>query len=273
MRFALAGEYRELPGQDVLEPGTSPSTGRPLRRVGLEFVVGQELIAQLDEQLRQASADRYSRRTSITDEDGGRWAVRDWNYSYRDSGAATFAVELEEIEVLQATRLRFGGLDVEVEYYSEKDARDADEPRVIEAEFVLDAAATLQLNDLLNAGGYFELVRVGVSDEPLSVRFGSPIWQWLGDDRPGNRRFQLIFVTEEGDDEDGSIKRNPSDENAARITIKQRSLVGALIAELASAGVLDDEAVRRVHEAADAAWAAERLDLEEVDDVTERRLP
>lgn len=265
MRFELAGEFRDLSTQEE-DPVESRSTGRPLRRLMLDFTAGDDLTESLGDQFRDAAASSH-RRTPITDDEGGNWKVGNWSYSYQQNGSSmSYDVELVEIEKLEATRLRFAGLDVELEYYAEEEDSLGEQSRIIITEFLADEATAARLRTLSDADGYFDLVRVGITDEPLSVRIGRLLWQAL-DDQPGNRRFQVPFVTEEGDDDVIGIT-DPRSWNTSKVAIRERARLSALVDELVAAGVIDDTALARIEQAGEGTWQRDRLDLFEVTDVT-----
>jgi hypothetical protein len=241
----------------------SRSTWRPLRRLVLDFVAGEDLAEPLGDQFRGAASSH--RRTPITDDEGGEWKVGTWTYSYRDNGSSMrYDVELVEIEKLVATRLKFGGLDVELEFYREEDPLD-ERARIIVSEFLADEAMTERLRTLADEEDYFDLVRVGIADQPISVRIGRALWEPL-DGEPGNRRFQVPFVTEEGDD-DTTSSTDPRSWNTSRVAIRERARLRALVNELVNAGVIDDAARARIEQTGDDSWKREWLDLFKVTDV------
>lgn len=272
MRVELAGEFREL---TIQREGSvaSESTGRGLRRVEVAFACGGRLVDAVRDQLDEASA-RLSRRTPMVDDEGTQWAVGDWSYSYRESEppSTEFTVELSEVERLNATRLRFAGLDVPVEHYREIDAREEDGMRLLIAEFVADHEVTEQIRQLADSDGYFDLVRVGITDEPLSVRFGRYLWAWVDGEGSNLRRFHAPFVTERGDEE-GDGGEDPRAWHTSRMAVMERARTAALLDELVAAGVIDSDARARINQAGEDAWPRDRFDLREVEDVTTHRWP
>ena len=260
VRFELAGEFRDLEVEER-EPKISGSTGDPLRRIGLDFQVGPQLQGGLDKQLRAAD-----RKAPILDEDGGQWVIGSWSYSYNDAGSARrYTVELDELERIEPTHLAFDGMRFSVKRYEEFPGSGDDESRLLLAEVEANAEQTGKLRRLLQSKDYFDLVRVGVSDNPMRVRMGQPVWQRVGDEGE-MRRFQLALVTEEGDDpsDRGS---DPSPWNLQRIALQERARLRSLLDELESISVLSNEARERV-DAAATTWKDDRLELREVDDVS-----
>jgi hypothetical protein len=275
MRLTLLGELRDLLATD-LDMITSRHTGRPLRQVELDFRCGDALVSDLTKQLEAARED-----APLEDEGGTLWIVKNHSRSNVNGGAWRVSVTLAEVEALEAERLEFAGLSLPPSFYNER-ASTSDDVLVITAELAPgpDEEALLEqliTEDKLAQSGdevtYFPLRRVGISDEPISVRFGRCLWQATAN---GARRHLVVFVSQQGDTAEtrrrvGLFANEPRSSNAARIAMQGREVAQAILDELDLAGVLSPEALERVRARGAEAWDRRFRDLAEVDDLTDFR--
>jgi len=271
MRLHLLGQYRDIEPVGA-EPGLSRHTGLPLRNITLDLRVGSNLADDLRQELQAAR----SPANALRDDEGGLWLVQQHSSSSRDGGAWSFAIELAESENPQAQSLELHDMSLIPLFYEERVTSDGVLLIVIEVE--PEMADSERIEVLLTAGGasrgkdpvYFPVRRVGVTDEPLSVRWGRCLWQALPD---GGRRHSLVLVGE-GGDRDVQLpvmSHDPELGNALRISIRAREYGEALLDELEAAGALSSEAVARVRSRVESAVDRRFRDAVEARDLSEFR--
>lgn len=261
LTVVLLGRPQQL-AYEELEPAVSGHTGRTLRCVAASFTVPaaeSEEVAKAIDAARDPSG-------ALGDENGElRWIVTSNSSSYRD-GSPTHGhrVELRELELVQAERLEFLGVSVEPRSYREE--LDSDGMLIVEAIVAPDRDADERIEQAISERdkvGYFELVRMGVSDNPIRVRFGRCLWQ-RGEN--GGRLHLLRLVADEGAEPQSDLwllDHQPEKGRVARIALQANEGVEALIEGLGAAGVLDEEAIARVRGRMEAAPEARVRELDE----------
>jgi hypothetical protein len=274
MMLKLLGQFRDVEAEEG-DARTSRHSGRSLRQVKVEFSCSDALREQVTAELNAArDVD-----DALESDDGARWLVGSHSHSNVNGGAWHFTVPLIEVDAVKAERLEFGGMNFEPHFYREEAVSD-DDPIVITAELhpsserederleqlIGDQFALLDDDD-----GYFSLVRHGVTEAPLRVRFGRCLWK--KPDSPGVARQHLVvLVSEQGDSERKQRGLNfdePRSGNAARVALEGREMAEALLEELQAAGVLLPEALERVRQRAASAREQRFRDLNEARDLKE----
>ncbi len=272
MRLHLLGQYRDVAPVGA-EPGLSRHTGLPLRNITLDLRVGSDLADDLRHELESAC----SPDNALRDDEGGLWRVKQHSSSGRDWGAWSFAIELAENENPQAQSLELHGMSLVPLFY--KESVTSDGVLLIYTEVQPEVADSERIEDLLTTAGganrgkdpvYFPVRRVGVTDEPLSARWGRCLWQALPD---GGRRHSLILVGEDGDHDVRLpvMSHDPELGNAIRISIRAREYGEALLDELVATGALSLEAVARVRDRVESALDRRFRDAAEARDLSEFR--
>ncbi|WP_409467173.1 hypothetical protein [Streptomyces sp. HC307] len=106
----------------------------------------------------------------------------------------TYNLELQEAEDLNASAVEIGGLTLATTAYKEW----TDEGTLV-LSFVTETAgeANQQLEELVVARGetYYDVIRRGVSDTPVRMRFSRTLWQ---ETESGSMRHNLSLVADEG---------------------------------------------------------------------------
>ena len=98
------------------------------------------------------------------------------------------------------------------------------------------------------ASMYFPVVRTGISEGPIQMRFGRCLWQQTA----GGKRHLITLVSQEGDTEEtrgGGWIANLHQPQVSRLqdaAVLQDSRFEGLLSELMSAGVLDSESIERI---------------------------
>jgi hypothetical protein len=254
-----------LPGEPAilgyLEAESAPSTysGRPLRRLELTLEVrGDDSQERLTAELGGSGGGP----ALISDGAGGQWKVTSYDYSYQEGqGTTTYThdVQLIEVEQLALDRVEFDGMTITPERWSlDQDAQ----PGVLIMMVSLDGEHSEQFERVLahrrNTDGedaYFPVRWIGVSDEPISMRFGQCLWEPLDD---GSVRHKIVLITRKGDDDhDGFFDRLYQPERARLVeqSVVMATKLNAFLEELQRAGVLDGEAVGRINSSSQPAAA------------------
>jgi hypothetical protein len=153
-----------------------------------------------------------------------------------------------EVETLQVSRLEFRGLVLIPERYKEEIA----DGLMVSAIIVPRPEESDRLEALMAESAdsaeplYFDVMRVGLCDSPIRMRFGRCLYEEV---KEGQRRHLLRLVAEEGDTDLGpglSMLHQPEFNRTIELAIANRKAVGVLVEELRDAGVLNSAAVQRI---------------------------
>lgn len=250
-----------------LEAGRSLHTGASLRRYRAEFTARSETAEALSDQLTQArEADSA---LSGTD---GRWRVETHSHSYtQGSSTHSFSVEFEELEdPPQAEALSF--LDLDLTPLSYQEEVDSDGCLLISAIVEPFTNIETELEERVvnyQSGGeprYFDLLRSGVSDSPLSVRFGRCLWERSSD----GRRHLLRFVSRSGDEDRGQVFKNflrPELDVIRRKAVRTEATLDLLLERIDEGGELSSEAVEQIRMQSRTRAKGKARDFDEVHDL------
>jgi hypothetical protein len=262
LKLILLGQAVELPVEE-LDPEISPHTGRSLRRVSVTFPVA----AEGSDEVNDALAAARKPEGALKDEGGSSWLVTESSYSYSNHDPVhRFSVHLRENEEIEAERLELLGLQLKPTKYREE-ARGGGiyivtvvKPDTSTDE-ALEKAITEQRDDI-----YFNVLRVGVSEKALRMRFGLCLWQKTD----AGRAHLLRFVSEEGDNEEvqrGLGLYEPMLGRIARKAVAAEEVTNALLSELQSSGVLSETVISAIRSRAGESWGKHWRELYETDDL------
>ncbi|MEH0420512.1 hypothetical protein [Streptomyces sp. B21-083] len=246
----LLGDTREFQAEE-LPPVTSAHTGRQLRRVALEFRVPSKRQDELDAELK-AAAEKDGRPLRGTDVN---WSVSNTRYSYTvgaQPDVATYSLELQEAEDLRASAVEIGGLALVPGAYREWIDGEGD---YLVLTFVTETAgeANQQLEELVIARGetYYDVIRRGVSDTPVRMRFGRTLWQ---ETEAGSIRHNLSLVADEGRETSKpgpfALLNEPQLSRTTEAAVANAQALAVLVDELQAQGVLSSEAADKIRAAA-----------------------
>jgi hypothetical protein len=264
----LLDAEHELPVEE-LEPEPSPHTGRPLRRVRVWFRVPAEDSKTTTDVLGRARDAEHA----LVSPDGSRWVVVSSSHSNTQGDRLhRHEAELREAEEIRAERLELLSLTLAPTRYKEEAEEDGGlfiSARV-EPDHEVDAALEQEVVRERSEDLYFDVLRVGVSDTPVRVRFGRCLWQ-----RTEHGRAHLLrLVSEAGDSEERlqgyvPLSREPEFSIAARKAAAAEEAIEALLDELRAAGTLSSEAIERVHTRAGQISENQTRDFDEARDLDE----
>ncbi len=244
---------------DELKPETSRHSGKELRRVTTSFGVAAEESEALSAELASARDPE----NAIVSADGSRWRVANTSYSYQDGARVhRHSVELIEAEALDCAHLELLGVTLEPSRYKEAFSGDS---LMISARVEVNSETDAALEgELANRGGdYFDVVRTGISDTPIRMRFGRCFWQ-----RSDHGRIHLLHLVSEAGDEDRFLGFNePEISHLQRKATRLEAAMDGLLEELTSSGVLSEAAVDAIRTRMDGAWRTRHREFDETPDV------
>lgn len=232
MDLIVAGERIPVAVTERVET-ESPYTGRQLDTLEVEFrLLSVDARERFAEMLRDRDA-------TVESESGKRYEASLRSQSYQDASPIThFTVELKEVEEIRATRVVIdGSLALVPDRYDE---RYDDGAIAIRLTTTTTEALTDQLEAAITGGEqYFPVVREGVQEEPLEVRFGRCLWE---DQPDGSRKHFIVLVERSWDEErDRPPFKGPHEPEIRRLeeaVASLQSLVRDLADQLVAAGTL-----------------------------------
>jgi cation transport regulator ChaC len=249
LHLTLLGAVRELTAAE-LPAVVSVHNGRSLRRFALELHVPDERHEELDAELQAAStADGpHIQGTDAT------WRVSEgWTAvsQGRRPEICIYKAEIQEVEELRVSALEIEGLSLVPTRY-----REGLSEETITATFVTEVSDEddERLEELLRKPHeFFDVIRRGISDEPLRMRFGRRVWQRAGE---GARRHNLVLIADEDTSQAApdplALVNQPQLDRTMEKACANTNALALLLEELRSKGVLDKDAFHAIKHAATA---------------------
>lgn len=238
----------------------SKHTGQPLRVLNVEFYTGSE--SELDRVTSLSSDRKPFQVKQDSGEPLGKFKAGRTSYSYQDQRSdAKHLWELEEIEELNVQNLVLADLAV-VPYRYEEEFDDRG--LHIKANVRLTGEEEERLRVLPH---YFQVIRRGISDEPIEMRFGQLVWsRQEGDDF----KMQLILV-DRAYDEPRPLPRpfDPELNNVERMLVETNESLRALLFMLEDKGVLAKSEVEKLTQPSDESLKNRYKELFRVRDLDE----
>jgi len=266
LRIELLGSDHDVELEE-LDSGFSPHTGRELRRVQVSLQVAAEKSEIVNDELSAAREPDHALSA-----DGSRWTVHDSSYSYQDgSPSHNYRAELHEVEEpAKAERVEMLGLSLVPSRYKEE--ADEDDGTLVISFLVAvkagdDAVLESAIQHHRQSGAYFDVVRVGVSEEPLQVRFGRCLWRREEDGRL--HLLRLVGDSQVTDKDVGPWARlhQPQLRRSQKKIAALEDTVSGLIEQLEKAGVLDSEAAAAISAGTADSWSRHVRDFDEAGDL------
>jgi hypothetical protein len=246
--LTLLGSSHRLVAKE-LEPVTSAHSGNPLRCYALEFQVPAARRSELDAELQAAAAPNGQR---LQGGDAAWRVAGGWTASSQADrpDVYTYALDIQEVEDLQASAVEFGGLVlVPIKYMEESDNEGT-----IVTTLVTEVSGedSDRLETILCAEDeYYDVVRRGVSDTALRMRFGRCLWQQI---EGGVRRHNLVLVADEGQPEGSAppmaVLNQPQLHRTTEKAVANADALALLLDELFAQGVLNEAAFSKIKAAA-----------------------
>jgi hypothetical protein len=244
----LGGAEHTIPATLLPPIQSRHVTGLGIARYQLEFTVhGRETSDELTAEISRARVATSPISESGTDR---KFVVENHSYSYSgdDRSDVSHSMSLRELEFPRAEAVECLGYRLQPEEYRE-DAEDGS-PLVLGMVVTIAEGDVAGFEDALHAARseespYFPVIRVGVSETPISMRFGQCVWE----EREGARRHMLYLVSEENDELKRRGLGNINEPRLSRIqdqTEKVTTRLEGLLEVLVSTGTLDAETVARI---------------------------
>lgn len=182
MKVKLLGRFLEIKEVELLEPKVSKHTSNELERFTFRLVSfgdsdNAALIKEIT-QLKEGGFYSYNDDESILKE----YKIMDMSYSIRnrnsgDDSEYSYTITAQEVESLEIDHLAINDLKAIPYDYSE----EYDNGLIINAKIKVKREMSTKLNELKHDVGYFNVVRKGISDKNIKMRFGKVIWSEDGD--------------------------------------------------------------------------------------------
>jgi len=236
---------------------SSKHTGAELKRIQVEVVAPDQ---QTHERLLEIK--KKAKRDGISSTDGKGNIVKKWKidnsiYSYTDPGPGStyyHSIELEEMEELKVDNLLLNGLSFQPYSYHEKFSNDV---LIIEAKVLLSEAEYSELRKLMIGKQYFPVIRQGISEETIEMRFGIVYWS-----RHENEiKHQLYLVERKYDEDDGQSRDlfQPEMNHMQHDIAKNIESIEGLMTVLVDKGFLDPVDVESIRKkVSEGAWDRRR---------------
>jgi hypothetical protein len=216
----------------------SPHTGRSLAILNVEARIATDKGRSDDiaRSLREQSA-------AVRTADGRRFAVRSSSLMHiGQSPLTTVTMELEEVEDVIATAVVIGdSLRLVPERYREEYRNGA---VILEMTVATAGEATIAFEEAHDGrveGVYFPVIREGVQDEPLLMRFGHCVWQ----EREDGSRLHLIILVQDTYDANNNLKlrgfNEPDLSRAKDAIVALQTIVDTLLRTIVDAGLMTSD--------------------------------
>ena len=242
----------------------SPHTGRAIRRLEVQFRTGSEQARE------HVSAALSAGKVTGTSDDGATFTVANHSHSYQHgSDVTTFTVTVEEVEPLSCDRVVLdGAVELVPEQYQEE-FRDGAVGVYLTATTLgpeTEAFEALLLDH--DPPHYFLVVRHGISETPMTMRFGRCLYRDRDD---GTREHKVVLVQDVYDDRDELPFKGfhqPEMRRAEEAIVALQGTVGRLLDVLVASDVLRKEQAAAVRDDAslDVRRARRQFDRSEDDD-------
>jgi hypothetical protein len=252
----------------VLEESSldSKHTGCKLKQLEVEIVAKSKLM---NDQLLAVIETGKQIGINSTAGNGnviGKWKLTNNSYSYSTgTGDSNYyhTIRLEEKEDIKVTNLIVNKVELQPYSYNEEFDDDA---LIINAKVLLSEQQTKTLHKLMNGGLYFPVIRKGVSDTPLQMRFGQVLWS----NCDGGTKQKLMLVEEKYDEKNKKIGLfEPQMTNMQTMLAENIELVAALSNMLVEKNILNMEDINKIREKAKAKIQDRENYFYEVKDIDE----
>jgi hypothetical protein len=246
----------------------SKHTGARLRRIKIGLTA-QTLQAHRLLLLKIQRAEREG--ISSTDEKGnitGRWRVADSSFcclGAESNPEYYHEIQIDEQEELKLENLSINSLTLSPYFYEEE--FDCDDLS-IRSRVMVTPEQDARLRMLMKEGGFFQIVRHGINDEPREMRFSNTIlWS-----RHGNRfKYEVILVDKSYDERDRPLAMlfQPQMSRMQSAVAAQVEMVEAILETMVTRKYLTEGDVAEIRKkAAERVWDRKR-EFFEVGDIDE----
>ena len=233
-------------------PVISRHTGHELQRLIVRLYISSP---EVQEELENGILRSEEKEITSLDPNSGRnqiWQISNSSYSYSNGDAVIqYTLELTEKESYQIEKLLIQ--DIEFQPYSFSEYFDEDQ-LIIEAKVKISKGDEKKLEQLLKEDGYFRVIRVGINNSPIEMRFGRVFWSQ--DDE--SKKYSLILVQRRSDGKEEPTPFYVYDiitDNTKNRLIKTDQILNKLIKKLVDKNILTEKEVEEIVKIDDdAAW-------------------
>lgn len=187
--------------------------------------------------------------------------------SSRQSDLYNYTFKLFEKENLDIEKLIIGNLELVTYEYEEKynDTIEQDRYLSIDAKAEVDYSEFIKL--YTSESKYFEVVREGINDNPVDMRFGKVIWSKIEDTE--KIKIDFVMVEKIYDDSEGSSLNinQPEVNNLIRESAYKNKLFDILIDYLIDEDILSKTKLKEFEEKVKDSMSEEAFKFVEVNDV------
>jgi hypothetical protein len=245
--------------------GISENSGRPVKHVtATASGSGRAVHEDFQKRLSDAPVEGFAAADPETGEQK-HWTIRVPGWTERN-GDYDYTLELDEREDLQIETLIMNGMEFNPTRY-----RDSVSKGIVDvtAQVTVDAAGRDQLRQLMDRDGYFPVIRRGINDSPVEMRFGLCSWSEHGD----KWKYLFRLVDKLWDDAIGPpTTLNVWNENRDTVLVFRAGYVDEILSLLVAKGVLTDAEVAQAKQKAEADEPKRRHNLLQAVDVDQLQL-
>jgi len=251
---------------------TSKHTGSELRRVRVGLVVQSP---QAHEMLMTGIKKAEMEDICSTNGEGritGRWKITESSFSTVGNELSPdycHIIQLDEVEELKVYGLNLGGLVLRPYFYEEE--FDCDDLS-IKARVLASEEQDAELRRLMKQGGYIQVVRQGISEEPRMMRFSKTI---LWSKHTDGIKYELVLIDKSYDERDRPLARlfQPQMSRMQSLIAAQAEVIDEKLRAQVTRGILSEEDVSEIRsEAEEKVWDRSR-EFYQVDDIDEFMRP
>lgn len=271
MKFKLFNRELEVETINYEEPIISPHTGKELERMNFDIkVIGASTNDDIQARIPESKNGGIF---SIDDDENElkEYRLIKYPYSYNTSSSDenrvyNYTLHLEEVERLNIESLIIGDLEI-FPYEYEEEYDDAIISTVKVKLTKIESEKLDSLDGLENKDRYFKVIRKGISEDKLDMRFGQVIWSEDGDFI--KKKMTLVEKIYDENEETKSTLFQPEMGNMRSMIAYNRNLTNELMDLLLSKGVISSDEIEEIKEKAGANLAKTYRKFYKVSDVDE----
>jgi hypothetical protein len=242
----------------------SKHTGKQLQLLSIRFqILGENendefLDIIKNEKKAQLVANEHTEPSS------NLWVIKNNSYSYVSNQHPlryTHNLELVEFEELKIDKLMLDDLLINPYFYDEE---LSGEDLILEVKTILNDKENLKLNELMKGKTYFPVQRIGISDQPLEMRFGQCLWSKNEDGFKHHLRIVQKTYDREG------IQRGlcqPQTSNMESMLAENYVLLEQLLMLLQQKGLVASDEIQQIKKSAKEKNWETRREFDRVEDI------
>lgn len=269
MKFKIFDRILDIKDVDPIRAEISPHTHKELQ----SFSIYLNIIGESDNDIVQEKLSDYetgkifSVNDDITKVKEYKLVNTSCSYSNNQSDQETvygYTLDLKEVEKLNIESLTLGETEVfpyeyEEEYIEEKEAL------IIITKIEVPEKTIIELQKLDENTQYFEVLRNGISNNKIKMRFGKGIWS-----RNDGKIKQKLILVEENYDKDSTpsvIVHEPDLTNMKKMLAQTKNENDELIKLLLSKDLISEEDIEKIRTESKNNFIKTNRNFSEVDDL------